>query len=51
MFHKTIELTSSHTHFVTRTFGLIPNLAKRYEKVYIKFRFCFNEGLKCSVVL
>ena len=51
MFHKTIELTLSHTHFVTRAFGLITILAKFYEKVYIKFPFCFNKGLKCSVVI
>ena len=37
--------------FGYKVFGLIPNLASPYEKVYVKFCFCFNERLKCSVVV
>ena len=52
MLHKTIGLTSSQMLFGCKVFGLIPNLVPRpHEKVFVKFRFCFNELLKCSVVI
>ena len=51
MFHKTIKLTSSQMLFGYKVFGLIPNLASPHEKVYVKFRCCFNKRLKCSVVI
>ena len=51
MFHKTIKRTSSQMLFGYKVFGLIPDLAKSPWKSLAKFRFCFNERLKCSVVI
>ena len=53
MFHKTIEIASSQMLFGYKVFGLISNLiwSSPHLKVYVKFRFCFNERLKCSVVI
>ena len=47
MFHKTIEFTSSQM----LSGYLIPNLASPHEKVHVEFCFCFNERLKCGVVI
>ena len=51
MFHKTIEFTSSHVIWLQNIrfdskFGEV--LMKKF---ILNFRFCFNEGLKCSVVM
>ena len=51
MFHKTIESASSQMLFGYTVSGLIPIWSSPHVKVYVKFRFSFDERLKCKVVI
>ena len=51
MFHKTIELTSSHVIWLQNIWFDSKFGEVLMKKFVLYFRFCFNEGLKCSVVM
>ena len=51
IFHKTIERNSRRRYLVATYWVSLQIWSSPHEKVSVKFRFCFNECLKCSVVI